>query len=313
MRPARVLVSLAALALLSACGADRGDSAYDTSVAEPAYEDEHPKLAFDEGHRELHASDGTYFPLAELARHDGYEVEAVDDALTEGELAGIRVLVIGCAKGRNETGDGAAFSPEECAAVERWVDGGGGLLLVTDAFPYGAAASTLAARFGVATSNGLTADAIQYDRDGSDDTCLDFSRANRLLGAHPITEGRSEKERLERVVTFTGQSVRGAEGSVLFLRHGATAVLREARARLDKYGEHAQVIVQYGEEKPGEGWGQGLALVHGQGRVVVLGESSVLTALIVQEKKVGMNARGNDDRQLALNVLHWLSGLLPAR
>ena len=309
MRSGRAVGALLAAGLVSACGADRGDPDYDTSVAEPAYEDEHPALAFDEGHRELHASDGTYFPLAELARHDGYEVDAIDDPLSEKELAGIRVLVIGCARGANETGDGAAFSPEECTAVERWVDGGGGLLLVTDAFPCGAAASTLAAKFGVATSNGLTADAIQYDRDGSDDTCLDFSRTNRLLGAHPITKGRSGRERLERVVTFTGQSVRGGEGSVLFLRHGATAVLREARARLDAGG--AQVIVQYGEEKPGEGWGQGLALVHGQGRVVVLGESSVLTALIVQEKQVGMNARGNDDRQLALNVLHWLSGLLP--
>jgi hypothetical protein len=26
--------------------------------------------------------------------------------------------------------------------------------------------------------------------------------------------------------------------------------------------------------------------------------------------KAGMNVPGNDDRQLALNVLHWLSGLL---
>jgi hypothetical protein len=26
--------------------------------------------------------------------------------------------------------------------------------------------------------------------------------------------------------------------------------------------------------------------------------------------KIGMNVPGNDDRQLALNVLHWLSGLL---
>jgi hypothetical protein len=26
---------------------------------------------------------------------------------------------------------------------------------------------------------------------------------------------------------------------------------------------------------------------------------------------MGMNAPNNDDRQLALNIMHWLSGLLP--
>jgi len=36
-----------------------------------------------------------------------------------------------------------------------------------------------------------------------------------------------------------------------------------------------------------------------------------LSAQLDGPKKIGMNARGNDDRKLALNILHWLSGLLP--
>jgi len=56
----------------------------------------------------------------------------------------------------------------------------------------------------------------------------------------------------------------------------------------------------------------------GKGRVVVLGEAALLTAQIVTspdgnpqtQRKFGMNAPGNDDRQFALNVLHWLSGVL---
>jgi hypothetical protein len=56
----------------------------------------------------------------------------------------------------------------------------------------------------------------------------------------------------------------------------------------------------------------------GKGRVVVLGEAALLSAQIAtspdgnpqRQKKFGMDAPGNDDRQFALNVLHWLSGLM---
>jgi hypothetical protein len=300
------------LLLLASCGRDRGDPDYDTSVANPAYEGEHPVLAFDEGHRERHLSRGTYTPFAELARNDGYAIDRIDDPITDGELASVRVLVIACAQGDNETGDAPAFSTTECTAIERWVDSGGALLLVTDVYPYGSAAESLAKKFGVDMAKGMTADAIQYDREWKDDTQLDFNRANRLLGTHPVTEGRSEGEQVGRVVTYTGQSVRGPTGSTIFLRHSSTAVMREPKARVEGTGKQARVLVEYGAEKPAEGWGQGVALVHGRGRVVVLGDAAVLTAQIDGARKFGMNAKGNDDRKLALNTLHWLSGLLPS-
>jgi hypothetical protein len=51
---------------------------------------------------------------------------------------------------------------------------------------------------------------------------------------------------------------------------------------------------------------------------VVLGEAALLSAQILRlsegnqqrDTKIGMNVPGNDDRQFALNVLHWLSRLL---
>jgi len=54
------------------------------------------------------------------------------------------------------------------------------------------------------------------------------------------------------------------------------------------------------------------------GKIVVLGESGFLvSAQIIRYSganpyavKIGMNTSGNDDRQFALNTLHWLSGLL---
>jgi hypothetical protein len=312
MTPPRARLLLAWLLVpLASCHRDRGDTSFDTSVANPAYTSDHPVLAFDEGHREHHESRGTYTPFAELARHDGYKIARIDDPITEDRLSGVRVLVIACAQGEGETGEAPAFSPAECTAIERWVDAGGSLLLVTDHFPFGSAAESLGKKFGVEMSKGMTADAIQYDREWKDDTQLDFNRENHLLGIHPVTEGRSTQERVERVVTYTGQSVRGPSGSTMFLRHGPTAVMRAPHAKVEKTSTGSRVLVEYGDEKPAEGWGQGVALVHGRGRVVVLGEAAVLTAQKDGERKFGMNAKGNDDRKLALNTLHWLSGLLP--
>ena len=58
---------------------------------------------------------------------------------------------------------------------------------------------------------------------------------------------------------------------------------------------------------------QGLAFEYGAGRVVVLGEAAMLTAQIRGPEKIpfGMNVLGNDNRQLGLNIMHWLSRLLP--
>src|SRR5204862_72802 len=59
------------------------------------------------------------------------------------------------------------------------------------------------------------------------------------------------------------------------------------------------------------GRAQGIALVYGKGRVVVLTEAAMLTAQVAARGfRFGMNVPGIDNRQLALNILHWLSGLL---
>jgi hypothetical protein len=63
-----------------------------------------------------------------------------------------------------------------------------------------------------------------------------------------------------------------------------------------------------------KGRAQAVAFKSGKGRVVVLGEAAMMSAGIVLEDgkekyKVGMNFPGVDNRQFALNVMHWLSGL----
>jgi hypothetical protein len=51
----------------------------------------------------------------------------------------------------------------------------------------------------------------------------------------------------------------------------------------------------------------------GSGKVVVLGEADMLSALLgdpPEKEPIGMNYPGVDNKQLTLNIMHWLSGLL---
>jgi hypothetical protein len=60
------------------------------------------------------------------------------------------------------------------------------------------------------------------------------------------------------------------------------------------------------------GRAQGVALKLGKGRVVVLAEAAMLSAQLAgpQKTKFGMNRSGIDNRRFALNVMHWLTGLI---
>jgi hypothetical protein len=66
------------------------------------------------------------------------------------------------------------------------------------------------------------------------------------------------------------------------------------------------------QQESAAGRAQAIALRFGKGKVVVLGEAAMITAQVVGSNKLkfGMNRDGNDNKQLALNIMHWLSGLL---
>ena len=57
-----------------------------------------------------------------------------------------------------------------------------------------------------------------------------------------------------------------------------------------------------------------IAMSFGEGRVAIFGEAAMFSAQVAgsgaQLFKMGMNAEGNDDRQFALNVMHWLARVL---
>lgn len=307
----RAALLLAVPLLLASCGArsQRADASYDTRVARPAYTGPGPRVVIDESHRNIHKAAGTYRPFAELIEHDGYRVEPGRDKFTPEGLRGCDVLVISNAQGPNNAEWEAAFTPEEVRAVHEWVSGGGSLLLVADHFPLGGAAERLGQAFGVEMSKGVTEDTVNCLPE--DPTSIVYSRENGMLGEHPVTRGRGAEESITRAVTFTGQSVSVPAGAIAFLKLGGTA--RDSRPlapKIERSGEDVRVIPQYADPEPAAGRAQGIALEPGKGRVVILAEAAMLTAQISRRgEPFGMNVPGNDDRQLALNIMHWLSRL----
>jgi hypothetical protein len=269
----------------------RPDPDFDVKVAHPAYAREKgPSVLFDEAHANFHTASGRYKALADLMINDGYQVTPNEFVLATRTLAGHDVLVIANAMA-NPTTDKSAFSEAECDAVQQWVEAGGALLLVTDHEPFGSASNELGKRFGVEMSLRVTADPENRVGRG-----LLFARDTHRLADHAIMNGRNASERVNRVLTFTGQSLKGPPDSVSLL------IFAETAKEQDRSGEVVSAA----------GRAQGVALKHGRGRVVVLGEAAQLSAQVFGNppQPMGMNVPGCDNRQMALNVMHWLSGLL---
>jgi hypothetical protein len=196
---------------------------------------------------------------------------------------------------RRGSREAPAFRDGEIVAVREWVEHGGALLLVADHYPFGTAAAGLAAAFGITMNGGFAEVSHQYANQ-RDPAAIEFSRENGLLADHPITHGRSHEERVDRVRSFTGQSLSAAP-EISLLRLPATAV------------EHVPPPPRFRSQPAGNA--QAVAFERGRGRVAVFGEAGMLTAQIDADgERFGMNVAGLDNRQLALNVLHWLSRLL---
>ncbi len=276
------------------------DPNFNVRVDQPSYTKNYPRVLFDEAHNNFHTAGGRYKPFADLIFSDGYQVNVNRKPFSKGSLSTFKVLVIANALGAEdldeEGAERPAFTDEEIKAVHDWVRGGGALLLIADHAPFGAAAEALAKPFGVTMSKGYVVDPANADPGAPGQ--LIFSRENKLLLDHPITAGRTPEERVNRVLTFTGQALKGPAGSVEFMKLSPSAVDRPSRTTT--------------ETIPVGGQAQGLAFKFGKGRVVMMGEAAMLSAQVAgpQKRPMGMNVPGNENKQLALNIMHWLSGLL---
>lgn len=312
----RVFFLLISLSLLMGCLAPNlsymsaqqdSDSNFDASVDHPAYASASaaPNVLFDEAHQNFHTTQGRYKPFVDLISNDGYRVVPNRQIFQSKSLANYAVLIISNATSR-QAGK-SAFSEAECDVVQNWVRSGGSLLLIADHKPYGSGAKNLAARFGVEMHNTFTVDLSHFDRRSGVPSFLLFKRENGLLTDHPITQGRNPQERLNQVMTFTGQS--------LSVPANGQALLRLSNSAIDlKERPQSLAMVRTNQGISAATRAQGVALSFGQGRVVILGEAAMISAQRVQSSEgaslIGMNYSGLDNRQFALNLMHWLSRLL---
>ena len=301
----RVAGNSVAIALLICVGPGAmaqqfADPAFDATVDRPAYTDQHPLVLVDAAHHNFHTAGGRYRPFADLVKNDGYDVRPNTQKFSVGALKGCAILVVANAQGaplvKSPEAANPAFEDAECDAVANWVRAGGSLLLIADHHPWGPSIERLAKRLGVEVGKSSTFDPANSEAGLPGQ--LNFSRVNRLIGDHPILTGRDGSERIDRVLTFTGQSLKGPDGAVAILKLSPSAVDQPRPAIPGRDGSAA-------------GRAQGLALTLGRGRVVVLGEAAMLSAQINGRMGIpmGMNVPGTDNRQFALNIMHWLSGI----
>lgn len=291
------------------------DPAFHPRLSRPAFAQRPLRVLFDEAHHNFHTLAGRYRPFAELLEADGCTLSPNRQRFTRDVLAPFDVLVIANAAGddlvagTDATLARPALTAAEVDAVHAWVRAGGRLLLISDHAPFGAAAAPLAGRFGVELGQGFVIDSLQAT-DG-DPMVIEFSAGRHSLGDHPIMRGRDATERINRVVAFTGQSLRGPAGASELLRLSSVALElpASAAARLDDPDEFLQ------HARPAAGRCMGTAFSFGRGRVVVLGEAGMLTAQVILHdgqvvRRTGMNREGIDNLQFTLNVVRWLGGAL---
>lgn len=124
------------------------DTAFVPPIGRPSFAaGKGPTLCLDEAHHNFHTLDGG-------ARQDGFNVVASRRQFDASALAECRVFVISNAKPNDDewntypTPTPSAFSDVEIAAMRKWVEGGGPLLLIADHMPLAGAAARLAAEFG---------------------------------------------------------------------------------------------------------------------------------------------------------------------
>ena len=308
-KKASALTSILLLAVLlvsaRAVAQQVADTLFKANVGSPAHpEGKGPTVLIDEGHHNFHTMGGRYLAFARLLQKDGYVVKPHLGRFTPAGLGGARILVVSNALARENVEDWnlptpSAFDSAEIVTVKDWVSNGGSLLLIADHMPFPGAAGPLAEEFGILMGNGFAMDA------GTENSQMRFARYDGSLADHPVTRGRNATERVDSVISFTGQAFRldGRGEPLMTLGRQVVLLMPEVAWQFSKLTPRISA----------SGMLQGAVTQFGKGRVAAFGEAAMFSAQLAgpNRRPAGMNdPAAPQNAQFLLNVVHWLSGLL---
>jgi hypothetical protein len=306
-----IIAFLLVFSVLTSEAQQINDSLFNTRVADPAYKNQRPRVLIDAAHFNLFSTTTNRIePLTKLLEADGYLVDTASTRFTKDLLSNHQILVILTAIGASPQSDSSyfsAFTDSEIEVLYNWIRNGGSLLFGVDHSPYNYAGERLLRRLGVGIRFGVIEDSVYSEGglekgpDGRRENLV-FTRENRLLGNHPIVAGRNTAEAIVKVGISSGQSIKPPRGgSVLF--------------QLSPKAYNTGVGSSITYRKPiGVYNASAIAFQLGNGRVVITSDCSMWTAQLVKlgDKWIefGMARKDLDNRQFALNVVHWLSHLI---
>ncbi len=281
------------------------DRMFSVDLKEPAYKSyESPVIILDEAHNngsKLHTSFG---PTSKILVKDGYTVKSNVEPFSFNTLKNADILVIIDALAAENIGNWklptpSAFSESEIKSIHNWVKKGGSLLLIADHMPFAGASKKLAQAFGVEFFNGFAIDTVGWD-------LTKFNRDENSLKFHPVIEGKNKEEQVNEISTYFGQCF-------TISNHNLKPIMQFEDENIVMY--QPKVAWQFDHNTDhfsSKGYFQGIAGAYGNGRLAVLGDSSIIQAHLIgkNQRPVGINSvETKDNLQFMLNLFHWLSGL----
>jgi len=266
------------------------DTTFDIYVTTPACIESCPTILIDEAHRNRMTAGRLYKPFANLLSADGFKIVQGQIPFTEQLLENIKVVVI--------ASPFAELKIDEINALVGWIRKGGSLLAITD--HSNLKINDLLQPLGVQTPDvEATNDPFHGGRG------IVFSEKDNLLGNHPIIRGRNDSERIRKVYSFGGRSIIGPQGSSTLLPLSNSAIdylpIDPAQRNISRVPVKTKGLRSHG-----------VAFDFGKGKVVVISEARMLTALKYTRdgSLSGMNTFGSDNKQFVLNIVRWLTGYL---
>jgi len=308
------------------------DESYSPGIKEPAYEKDGPVVLVDAGHRNFAWQHGIF----RLLTADGYQAKGLNGQFTFDALQQATVLVVagpGVMRSRKDLeSPQPLFTEVEAATLHDWVPGGGRLVLAGSKEEI----AVLLRRFDVEFSRGVVSDEkLVSPKSAQEDRDYKLDAGNGGLSQDGIINGRRPEEQVKAVLldSIATAIVKTPANARPLLRCSGNAMTYEPDSlQVRELKAVVAASVTAGKIPPDAASSPApaqrktpvphvplaIAFAFGKGRVVVVPNSMMFTAMIRREVINGKKAETGrqiglteaDNQQFALNIMHWLSGLI---